>query len=427
MEREVMGGDILIINGKTIDCSKGLDTYENTLDDWNMLDNDDPLTDADVKLLGDETKDSGLQVEHKLAYLFEMKAARAAPGESQPSPDPGATRLREYWVHGEGAAKIQWGVPHDYDRCVDELSKYVGDRAHGLCNIYHREALGVAPGQEGKASPAGGGSASDPVQNNNPDFNSKHPRIGGRFAPKGSGSTSGSGAQQPSTITLTPADQAAIKSFQKSVGLPQTGQLDKATVARAQIEATKQRSAKGSKKGKGTAGKRGRAGTAASRRSAAKKTLAANKKRGVGGTSKTRTTAKSKTAKAGNAKAVALHQKTMATRKAQVAKAKAQRTNAAATAKAAKAKTAAAKAQVAKARAAATAARNAARLAVLRERQQARKPPRKPVRPPRASVGRMVGVRLRGASNPSGAPTGSGNTITTRAAAIANAPANRKP
>ena len=25
----------------------------------------------------------------------------------------GARRLREYWLHGPGAAKIAWGTPHD--------------------------------------------------------------------------------------------------------------------------------------------------------------------------------------------------------------------------------------------------------------------------------------------------------------------------
>jgi hypothetical protein len=59
----------------------------------------------------------------------------------------GAHQLLDYWVRGPGAAKIMWGVPHDFDRCVIELSKYVAD-AKGLCNVYHQHALGVAPGQE---------------------------------------------------------------------------------------------------------------------------------------------------------------------------------------------------------------------------------------------------------------------------------------
>lgn len=79
---------------------------------------------------------------------LEMKAG--PPGHTFASPDPGAAKLRRYWTKGKGALKIQWGVPHDFDRCVGFLTKFVGARAKGLCNIYHRAALGVAPGQEDK-------------------------------------------------------------------------------------------------------------------------------------------------------------------------------------------------------------------------------------------------------------------------------------
>lgn len=62
----------------------------------------------------------------------------------------GARQLMEYWVHGEGAVKIRWGEPNDWYRCVEHLSKYVGERARGLCQIYHYHALGLYAGQEGK-------------------------------------------------------------------------------------------------------------------------------------------------------------------------------------------------------------------------------------------------------------------------------------
>jgi hypothetical protein len=58
-----------------------------------------------------------------------------------------ADKLREYWVHGKGATKIRWGEKNDFYRCVRQLRPYVTD-PRGLCNTYHREALGVAPGQE---------------------------------------------------------------------------------------------------------------------------------------------------------------------------------------------------------------------------------------------------------------------------------------
>lgn len=75
------------------------------------------------------------------------------PGATFPSPDPGATKLREYWTKGKGAAKIRWGTGGDFDRCVRHMRKHVGTRAEGLCNIYHRAAVGSAPGKGHKALP----------------------------------------------------------------------------------------------------------------------------------------------------------------------------------------------------------------------------------------------------------------------------------
>ena len=53
-----------------------------------------------------------------------------------------AEKLRRYWVHGEGAAKIRWGQPGDWKRCVKHLYKYLGPRAKGYCQLRHKEALG---------------------------------------------------------------------------------------------------------------------------------------------------------------------------------------------------------------------------------------------------------------------------------------------
>lgn len=58
-----------------------------------------------------------------------------------------AERLRQYWEHGKGALKIRWGTPGDYDRCVRELSKYLGDRAHGYCQLRHMAATGMTTSQ----------------------------------------------------------------------------------------------------------------------------------------------------------------------------------------------------------------------------------------------------------------------------------------
>lgn len=74
--------------------------------------------------------------EHLAAML------RAAAG--QVTNPEGTERLHRYWVHGEGAAKIRWGEPGDFDRCVAELGKYIRD-PQGYCNLAHHAALGIYP------------------------------------------------------------------------------------------------------------------------------------------------------------------------------------------------------------------------------------------------------------------------------------------
>jgi hypothetical protein len=61
--------------------------------------------------------------------------------------NPVATeRLMRYWTEGEGAAKIDWGAPADFDHCVLELGKYVGPAiVNGLCANLHHRALGIWP------------------------------------------------------------------------------------------------------------------------------------------------------------------------------------------------------------------------------------------------------------------------------------------
>lgn len=56
-------------------------------------------------------------------------------------------KLRKYWTKGEGAAKIGWGRPGDFDTCVSHLGKYVTD-PKGLCAEYHKAATGEWPGKK---------------------------------------------------------------------------------------------------------------------------------------------------------------------------------------------------------------------------------------------------------------------------------------
>jgi len=64
----------------------------------------------------------------------------------EPSAKGSDHQLRQYWTHGEGAAKIGWGTPGDFDRCVMHLGKYVTD-PKGLCAEYHHGATGEWPAE----------------------------------------------------------------------------------------------------------------------------------------------------------------------------------------------------------------------------------------------------------------------------------------
>jgi hypothetical protein len=57
-----------------------------------------------------------------------------------------AEELRQYWTTGKGAAKIRWGTPGDWTRCVRNLSKYMGPRAKGYCQLRHKDATGIYTG-----------------------------------------------------------------------------------------------------------------------------------------------------------------------------------------------------------------------------------------------------------------------------------------
>jgi len=67
--------------------------------------------------------------------------AETSPGDARAT-----ERLHEYWVHGEGAAKIRWGEPDDFRRCVDHLGKYIAD-PEGYCDLAHHAATGMWPAQ----------------------------------------------------------------------------------------------------------------------------------------------------------------------------------------------------------------------------------------------------------------------------------------
>lgn len=63
----------------------------------------------------------------------------------------GALRLKRYWLTGKGGAKIRWGTPGDFDRCVRLVGKEVppGDMdVKGYCANLHKAANGFWPGDK---------------------------------------------------------------------------------------------------------------------------------------------------------------------------------------------------------------------------------------------------------------------------------------
>lgn len=56
--------------------------------------------------------------------------------------------LKDFWLRGEGAARIRWGTEGSFRRCTSELREHFPSNVEGLCaNLYH-EATGHWPGEK---------------------------------------------------------------------------------------------------------------------------------------------------------------------------------------------------------------------------------------------------------------------------------------
>ena len=132
--------------------------------DW---DPDDVTWDDDDGGNGDdEYEDFG----HEAAADEERKAAVADVEKVETSAGDvrAAERLRHYWAHGEGAAKVGWGSPGDFDRCVSHVGKYMKD-PKGYCNLRHHEALGYYPATHAAMERGHKGEEPDLVKGYHPD------------------------------------------------------------------------------------------------------------------------------------------------------------------------------------------------------------------------------------------------------------------
>jgi len=108
-------------------------------------------------------------------FLASQESLTAAGGADRNRGN--AERLRRYWVHGEGAAKIRWGTPGDWSRCVRHLSKFLGVRAKGYCQLRHKDALGFYTATHAKMDhakrhglKASGGYEAPPVEYHDPQI-----------------------------------------------------------------------------------------------------------------------------------------------------------------------------------------------------------------------------------------------------------------
>jgi hypothetical protein len=90
----------------------------------------------------------------------ELAGLAKAKGQSS------AEILREYWTR-EGhpgptqyalEEKIRWGEGGDWQRCVDQLTPYIGaEGSKGYCNRRHFEVLGYWPAQHARMEREGKG------------------------------------------------------------------------------------------------------------------------------------------------------------------------------------------------------------------------------------------------------------------------------
>lgn len=90
------------------------------------------------------TVDSGESTEFSLSAFWGPITAAGGLDRNR----GGAEHLRRYWTRGPGAAKIRWGTPGDWTRCVRQLTKHLGPRARGYCALRHKEMTGMWTGDK---------------------------------------------------------------------------------------------------------------------------------------------------------------------------------------------------------------------------------------------------------------------------------------
>lgn len=114
---------------------------------------DDPFDVGGVPMQypGDPTAPADLTINcrciMKTAVASSERTASVSTDDQQNFQSRMPAQLKRYWLTGPGAARIRWGTPGSFDRCVRELKEDFPQDPEGLCaNLYH-EATGRWPGE----------------------------------------------------------------------------------------------------------------------------------------------------------------------------------------------------------------------------------------------------------------------------------------
>jgi hypothetical protein len=144
-----LGAEDLIPDGWSITIGSLLELQ--MLVDDGVLPNDDDMYGMVTDLFTAGEKEIDVALSIVAAGGWAAPSQTYAPG-TKDGPGwithPRATaRIRRYWTHGKGAAKIRWGMPGDFNRCRSQLAKYVANPSWlaGTCANMHKEALGYWP------------------------------------------------------------------------------------------------------------------------------------------------------------------------------------------------------------------------------------------------------------------------------------------
>lgn len=116
-----------------------------------LLHRDGGLTKRAKRGLPADVDDATLAYLHTLFDVegverFDTAVTALTKGKEGPYGRWKARHLIRWYERGEGAGRVLWGTPGDFDRCVALAGRFMRlDQAKGFCNLRHKGALGFYP------------------------------------------------------------------------------------------------------------------------------------------------------------------------------------------------------------------------------------------------------------------------------------------